>query len=199
VSISKDELLSLVRARSGHFVLESGYHSDVWFDLEALCHRPAALRPYVTALAAHVHEFKPDVVYGALVEGAFVALLAACELQTEFVYALRSGGDPNQLFSVSYHLPHALHDVVEGKRVVVVNDVISAGSAVRGAVDDVERLGGSVVAVASLVLLGDHFAEFCRARQLPLITLFRQEFHLWLPDTCPLCAAGSVPDYLAHH
>jgi hypothetical protein len=47
-------------------------------------------------------------------------------------------------------------------------------------------------------VLGDHFDEFCRTRQLPLISLFRHEFPMWLPDACPLCAAGSVPDYLAH-
>jgi orotate phosphoribosyltransferase len=166
--------------------------------LEALCHRPVALLPYVAALATQVEKFKPDVVCGALVEGAFVALLAACQLQIDFAYALRSGGDPKQLFSVSYHLPNALHTVVKGKRVVVANDVISAGSAVRGAIDDVQRRGGSVVAVASLVVLGDQFDEFCRTRQLPLISLFRHEFPMWLPDACPLCAAGSVPDYLAH-
>jgi orotate phosphoribosyltransferase len=125
-SISKDELLSLVRAQSGHFVYESGYHSDTWWDLEALCHRPAALLPYVNVLATRIQEYKPDVVCGALVEGAFVALLAASNLHADFAYALRSGGDPKQLFSVSYHLPNALHDVVKGKRVVIANDVISA-------------------------------------------------------------------------
>ncbi len=199
VSISKDELLSLVRAQSGHFVYESGYHSDAWWDLEALCHRPAALLPYVNVLATQVQEYKPEVVCGALVEGAFVALLTACNLHADFAYALRSGGDPNQMFSVSYHLPNALHDVVKGKRVVIANDVISAGSAVRGAIDDVQQRGGNVVAVASLVLLGNTFAEFCHARELPFISLFRQEFRMWLPKDCPLCAAGSIPDYLAHN
>jgi orotate phosphoribosyltransferase len=199
VSISKDELLSLVRAQSGHFVYESGYHSDVWWDLEALCHRPDALLPYVSALATQVEEYKPDVVCGPLVEGAFVALLTACHLHADFAYALRSGGDPKQLFSVSYHLPNALHDVVKSKRVVIINDVISAGSAARGAIDDVERWGGKVVAVASLVVLGNTFAEFCDARQLPLISLFRQEFRMWLPEDCPLCAAGSAPEYVAHN
>jgi orotate phosphoribosyltransferase len=195
----QDELMSLVRAQSGHFVHESGYHSDVWWDLEALCRRPAALLPYVNALATQVKEYNPDVVCGALVEGAFVALLAACNLHTDFAYALRSGGDPKQLFSVSYYLPNALRGVVKGKRVVIANDVISAGSAVRGAIDDVQQWGGTIVAVASLVALGNTFAEFCRARQLPLISLFRQEFHMWLPNDCPLCAAGGIPDHLAHN
>jgi orotate phosphoribosyltransferase len=196
---TRDELLSLVRAQTGHFVHESGYHSDEWWDLEALCHRPAALLPFVSELAARVREYKPDVICGALVEGAFVALLAACELHCDFAYALRSGGDPKRLFSVSYRLPDALRAGVKGKRVVIANDVISAGSAVRRAIADVEQWGGNVVAVASLVLLGDTFARFCGARRLPLLSLFRQELHMWTPDACPLCAAGDAPEYPAEN
>lgn len=197
--ISSDELLSLVRVQSGHFAHESGYHSDTWWDLEALCQRPIALLPYVNALATQVQEYGPDVICGALVEGAFVALLAACNLHTDFAYALRSAGDPNRLFSVSYHLPGALQNVVKGKRIVIANDVISAGSAVRGAIDDVQQRGGDVVAVASLVLLGDTFMEFCRSRQLPLISLFQHELHMWLPEACPLCAYGSIVEYPTHN
>src|SRR5437762_2333627 len=70
--MSQDELLSLVRAHSGHFVHESGHHGDVWWDLEGLCHKPAALMPFVAALAARVREYQPEVICGSLVEGAFV-------------------------------------------------------------------------------------------------------------------------------
>lgn len=197
--ITERELLSLVGVQSGHFVLESGYHSDEWWDLEALCHRPAALSPLVAALAAVVRVYQPDVVCGALVEGAFVALLVASELRCDFAYALRFASDAKQLFPVSYRLPNALHSVVENRRVVIVNDVIGAGSAVRGTIQHVRQLGGQVLAVATLVLLGETFAGFCEAQRLPLIALFRRDHRLWLPGNCPLCAAGGTPEYLAHN
>jgi orotate phosphoribosyltransferase len=197
--ITEGKFLSLVHAQAGHFVHESGYHSDVWWDLEALCHRPNILLPFVAALATRVREYQPDVVCGALVEGAFIALLVASELCCDFAYALRFASDAKQLFPVSYRLPDALHSVVESRRVVIVNDVISAGSAVRGTIEHVQQLGGQVLAVASLMLLGETFSEFCEAKRLPLITLFRQDHHLWLPDTCPLCSAGGTPEYLAHN
>src|SRR5438034_8381847 len=149
----QDELLSLVRARSGHFVYESGYHSDVWWDLETLCRRPTALLPFVAALAARVHEYQPDVICGSLVEGAFVGLLVASELRCDFAYAVRFAPESSQqLFSISYQLPPPLQAVVAGKRIVMVNDVISAGSAVRGTMQHAQQLGGNVVAVASLVV-----------------------------------------------
>lgn len=197
--MTQDELLSLVHAQSGHFVHESGYHSNVWWDLEALCHRPAALSPFVVELAKQVQQHNPEVICGALVEGAFVALLAALELRCDFAYALRFAGDAKKLFPVSYRLPAALHSVVENRRVAVVNDVISAGSAVRGTIEHVQQLGGNVVAVASLVLLGDTFSDFCQAQHVPLIALFRRELQMWLPDDCPLCAAGDTPECPAHN
>jgi len=199
-SMTPADLSSLARSQSGHFVLESGYHSDVWWDLETLCHRPAALSPFVAALAELVREHKPDVVCGALIEGAFVSLLVASELGCHFAYALRFATSAKQgLFPISYQLPAALHSMVKNKRVVVINDVISAGSAVRGAVEHVDQLGGNVVAVGSLVLLGNTFGAFCQSRHLPLITLLAQDHHVWLPDVCPLCAAGGAPVYLAHN
>ena len=196
--MTADELLALVHARSGHFVHESGYHSNVWWDLEALCQRPAALSSFVTALATRVAAHHPKVVCGALVEGAFVGLLVASEVGCEFAYTLRCAGDARQLFPVRYHLPATLRQVVRDKRVVIVNDVISAGSAVRGTIEDVRQHGGNVVAVASLVLLGHTFADFCQAQQIPLITLFQQELSMWLPEACPLCAAGDTPEYPAN-
>ena len=197
--ITQEELLSLVHAQSGHFVFESGYHGDVWWDLEALCQRPAKLLPFVAALAASLRQYEPDVICGPLVEGAFVALLVASELRCDFAYALRFASEAKHLFPVSYRLPGPLHPVVRRKRVVIVNDVISAGSAVRGSLEHVRQLDGNVVAVASLVVLGETFAEFCQAQNLPLIALFRQEHNMWLPEGCPLCAAGGTPVNLAHN
>jgi orotate phosphoribosyltransferase len=45
------EVVQLVRPRAGHFDLGTGYHGDLWLDLDALFLRPARLRPYVDWLA----------------------------------------------------------------------------------------------------------------------------------------------------
>ncbi len=158
---------------------------------------PPDLQPFVSALAERVSAFQPEIICGPLVEGAFIALLVASQLGCEFAYALRIPSDDDKLFPVSYRLPAALHFAVKGKRVVIVNDVISAGSAVRGAIEDVLQLSGNVVAVASVVVLGDAFVQFSRAHTLPLVALFQRNLNLWLPDKCPLCAAGSIPEHLA--
>jgi orotate phosphoribosyltransferase len=184
-------LLSTVRARRGHFRMESGHHSDFWMDLETLCRRPAAIRPFAADLAVRLRRYEVDAVCGPLNEGAFVALMVASELDRDFTYAERFVDPASQeLFPVDYRLPSPLHPIVHGRRVAIVNDVISAGSAVRGAFADLERIGARVVAIGSLLVLGPSIAAFAREHRIALETLSELPGNLWKPADCPLCVSG---------
>jgi orotate phosphoribosyltransferase len=188
----KDKLLSLVRGRQGHFRLESGHHGDLWFQLETLCLHSRELRPFGARLAAQLVRYEVEVVCGPLVEGAFVALLVALELGCDFAYAERFADTTREgLFPVEYRLPRALQPVVKGKRVAIVNDVISAGSAVRGTYSDLQAIGANVVAIGSLLALGDAISEFAAGQGVALELLERMPNNLWTPSQCPLCAAGT--------
>jgi len=186
-----EHLLSLVRGREGHFRLESGHHGDLWFQLETLCLHAREVQPFAARLAAQLVQHKVEVVCGPLVEGAFVALLVSLELGCDFAYAERFA-DPTRegLFPVEYRLPKALQPVVKGKRVAIVNDVINAGSAVRGTFSDLQALGADVVAIGALLALGDAIAEFATEHHVALELLERMPNNLWTPSECPLCATG---------
>ncbi|MFI5179656.1 MAG: orotate phosphoribosyltransferase [Vicinamibacterales bacterium] len=195
---SAEGFLAGVRARSGHFRLESGHHGDFWMDLETLCRRPRQLRPWADQIAARLARHDVDAVCGPLVEGAYVALMVAAELDCDFTYAERFlNPQADGLFPVEYRLPNALHDVVRGKRVAIVNDVISAGSAVRGAFGDLQSLGATVVAIGALLVLGDPIRDFARERGVPIETLVQHPYNMWTPEHCPLCAAGTPLDIVA--
>jgi orotate phosphoribosyltransferase len=188
----KDKLLSLVRGRQGHFRLESGHHGDLWFQLETLCLHSGELRPFGARLAAQLVRYEVEVVCGPLVEGAFVALLVALELGCDFAYAERFADTTREgLFPVEYRLPRALQPFVKGKRVAIVNDVISAGSAVRGTYSDLQAIGADVVAIGSLLALGDAISEFAAGQGVALELLERMPNNLWTPSQCPFCAAGT--------
>jgi orotate phosphoribosyltransferase len=194
----KDKLLSLVRGRQGHFRLESGHHGDLWFQLETLCLHSRELRPFGARLAAQLVRYEVEVVCGPLVEGAFVALLVALELGCDFAYAERFADTTREgLFPVEYRLPRALQPVVKGKRVAIVNDVISAGSAVRGTYSDLQAIGANVVAIGSLLALGDAISEFAAGLGVALELLERMPNNLWTPSQCPLCAAGTPLEIVA--
>lgn len=187
----EENFLSLVRGRPGHFRLESGHHGDVWFELETLCLHSSKIRPFVAQLAAKLVQHRVEVVCGPLVEGAFIALLVSLELACRFVYAERfSDTAAKGLYPVEYRLPKALHPAVKGQRVAIVNDVISAGSAVRGAFSDLQAIGANIIAIGALLALGDSIAGFASEHHIALELLNQMPHHLWTPSECPLCAAG---------
>jgi orotate phosphoribosyltransferase len=187
----EENVLSFVRGRQGHFQMESGHHGDVWFELETLCLHSRELQPFAAQLAAKLSRHKVEVVCGPLVEGAFIALLVSLELGCDFVYAERFANATSEgLFPVEYRLPKALHSAVRSKRVAIVNDVISAGSAVRGAFSDLQSIGADVVAIGALLGLGDSIAKFAAEHEVALELLHQMPHNLWTPAQCPLCAAG---------
>ena len=64
--------------------------------------------------------------------------------------------------------PKVLQSVVREKRVAIVNDVINAGSALRGTFADLQKCGAQLVAIASLVVLGTTSQEFAATHNLVL-------------------------------
>lgn len=180
-----------MRGRHGHFRLESGHHGDLWLELETLCLHSRETRPFAAQLAARLSKHEVEVVCGPLVEGAFIALLVSLELGCEFVYAERFDGPAREgLYPVKYHLPKALHAAVKGKRVAIVNDVISAGSAVRGAFADLQGVGANIVAIGALLALGNSIGGFAAEHDVALELLQQMPHNLWTPSECPLCGAG---------
>jgi orotate phosphoribosyltransferase len=187
----EDALLELLDAREGHFRYESGYHARLWLDLDPLFLRPARLTPFIEQLARQCAAHAPDAFCGPLTGGAFVALRAAEALGIAFypterrVNSLRAG-----LYPVEYPLPASLRRFVAGQRVVILDDVMSAGSALRGSLLALHEAGAHVVAVGALLVLGDTGATFFEGRGLPVEAIARRPNPVWPPNECPLCAAG---------
>ena len=179
--------------RKGHFRYESGHHSDAWLDLERLCLRPEPVERLANQLADRVATYDIDVVCGPLVEGAFVALMVASRLKKLFAYAERFDDRASDaLYPVKYRVPESLRGELRGKRIAIVNDIISAGSAVRGTLADLIDIGADTIVVASLAIMGRTFVEFAAANRLPLETLAQMPNNIWTPTDCPMCAKGEV-------
>jgi orotate phosphoribosyltransferase len=184
-------LMKLVSARRGHFRLESGYHSALWLDLDALFAEPSAIKPFVTELSEKIRHHGVSVMCGPLLGGAFLAQLVAHALDVEFCFTERvtpAGAD--KLFATRYVLPPAFHARVRGKRVAIVDDVMSAGSALRGTFAELNAHGATTVVAGALLVLGTRGADFFSEREVPVESVGRDEFNLWAPDECPRCAAG---------
>jgi orotate phosphoribosyltransferase/GNAT superfamily N-acetyltransferase len=190
-AVDHDDLLNLFHSQKGHFRFESGHHGNLWLNLELLCLRPARIKPFAKKLAAQIALHTIDAVCGPLIEGAFVAQMVAEELDVEFFYAERFVESAvTSLYPVSYRLPEAQREKVRSKRVAIVNDVINAGSAVRGAFADLVDCGAQPIALGALLVLGAKASEFALEWNMPLETLANLKNDLWLPSECPMCGHG---------
>jgi len=186
-----DEILKSLPSREGHFLLESGYHTDLWFDLEALFLNPREVAPLVSSLANLLSRHDISAVCGPLLGGAFVAQAVATYLGTRFYYTYpASGSESPGLYRAAYLLPSELHPHVRGERVAIVDDIISAGSSVRATVAALNSAGATTVVVGAFMALGNAAREYFSARRIPVEALLQRDFTLWDPADCPLCRSG---------
>jgi orotate phosphoribosyltransferase len=177
--------------RSGHFLLESGHHGSLWLDLELLCAKPQRAAALAESLARAIEPQRVDAVCGPLVEGAFLALLAASALNLPFAYAVpRAKRDHAGLFPVEYVIPAPLRGLMRGRRVAIVTDVINAGSAVRGTLRGLADCGARPVSLTAALTLGDAAARLAADHGLALHALQARANELWTPRDCPLCLRG---------
>jgi orotate phosphoribosyltransferase len=97
---------------------------------------------------------------------------------------------------VTYRLPDGLRERVRGKSVAVVDDVINAGSALRGTLAELRACGARPTAAGALLVLGSAAARWCAGQAIPLETIAALPNEIWAPAECPLCAAGvPLEDY----
>ncbi|HEX8597397.1 MAG TPA: phosphoribosyltransferase family protein [Chloroflexia bacterium] len=189
----EQELLNLLSARKGHFRLESGYHGGVWLDLDPLFVMPSRIQPFVEALARRLKQHNIEAVCGPMTGGAFLAQALASLLDVEFYYTQRFVPTVRDtLYPVEYRLPAGVGGMVRGKAVAVVDDAISAGSAVRGTLAALEANGAKPAAMGALLVLGTQAEQFCRERGLALEYIAQLPYEVWLPEECALCAYGKT-------
>ena len=182
--MESSEVLKFVRPRQGHFDLGTGYHGDVWLDLDALFLRPARLRPYVEWLAERLGEHSPDAVCGPLEGGAFLAYAVADLLGVAFLAGYRSPGQ-----ATGYHLP-SVPGGIGGWRVAVVDDAVNAGTAVAACLRELRAQGAVPVAVAALLALGEANAMVPARLGVPFYPAGTMPSRAWPAPECPLCADG---------
>jgi orotate phosphoribosyltransferase len=185
------ELLNLLSARRGHFKFESGHHGDLWLNLDVLFLYPQKLEQFINALAEQLQKYNTTAVCGPLVGGALIAHMVAAKLGVEFYFTEPVKiSQPNTMYSVKYRLPKSFEYRLHGKRIVIVDDVINAGSAVRATFAELSLHGAHPVAIGSLLVLGTSAQNFFAEQGIPIESIETIPNNLWMPNACPLCASN---------
>lgn len=85
-----------------------------------------------------------------MVGGALGAQNIAVKLGKDFFYTERVVSQtPDALYPAKYHLPHHLRKMDFGKHIALVDDVINAGSAIRGTLAELQSLGARPVTIGA--------------------------------------------------
>jgi len=184
-----DGVLRLARPRQGHFDLGTGYHGDVWLDLDALFLRPALLAPYVSVLAGRLREHQPDAICGPMEGGAFLALAIAQALGTAFLPATRTPAPEAASTTTAYTLP-GVPGGIGGWRVAIADDAVNAGTAVAACAGLLRDRDAVPVAVAALLSLGPATTALAQVIPVPFYAADSMPSQAWPVGQCPLCAGG---------
>ena len=184
-------LQKLLGGRRGHFQMESGYHSERWFELDSLLAQSERLRPFVRELGGRLAPHRLDAICGPMTGGAQLAEMIGRELKLEYFIAERfEDANATGHFPIKYRISPASRKKIRGKAVAIVDDAISAGSAVRGTYADLLACGARPAAFGALFVFGKAAAQFAAEKGLPLEAVAQIAYDMWKPAECPLCRAG---------
>ena len=129
-------------------------------DLTPLMADAQALRQTVEALVAPFQGDRVQVVAGMEARGFVFGALAAYELGAGFVPLRKAGKLPHAVESVSYALEYGTatlevhRDALgDGRRVLLVDDVLATGGTAAASVELVERVGATLVGCAFVLEL----------------------------------------------
>jgi orotate phosphoribosyltransferase len=191
----QDVLATLARVGAlitgDHLVYTSGRHGSSYVNKDALYPHTAATAAVCARIAERFAGAGVEVVAGPTVGGVIMAQWTAHRLgelsgrEVLAVYAeeeVGEGGGRRRLFRRGYDR------LVAGRRVLVVEDILTTGGSVRLVVEAVAAAGGTVVGVGALCNRGAVVAAAIGVAEL--YCLSEVPLESFAPDDCPLCAAG---------
>lgn len=165
---------------NGHFLLSSGRHSAQYMEKFHLLRQPVLTSKLCEAFANRFRDDGIDVVVGPTTGGILLAFEVARQLGIAAAYAERAseGGTAREIRRSTTFAP--------GSRVLVLDDILTAGGSMRETLAALEPHPVDVVAVGVIVDRSGGTVDF----GVPLTALATVKIETWAPDDCPLCAAG---------
>jgi len=172
-----------------HFVYIAGDHGSGWVDKDVVYPDPNRIARLSDLLAALVRDWRVEVVCGPATGGLVVAQWLAHRLGALAVFAEH---DPTAPAGGAVRPPFVLRrgydQLVRGRRVLAVDDIVSTGHSVRQTIAALRAAGGEVVGAAAYITRGNVDAAGIGVGELR--TLLELRIPSWPAASCTLCAQG---------
>lgn len=171
-----------------HFVYTSGKHGSVYINKDALYPHTAETSQVGELFAREFRDLDVDVVAAPALGGIILSQWTASHLsrlkgkEVLGVYTEKTP-ENEQIFTRGYD------KLVEGKNVLVIEDLTTTGGSVKKVVDTVKKAGGNVVAVGVMV---NRDPENVNAETVgaPFSALGVLKAEAFDEVNCPLCTEG---------
>ncbi|RMH56361.1 MAG: orotate phosphoribosyltransferase [Candidatus Hydrogenedentota bacterium] len=167
---------------TGHFRLASGLHSDRYLQCARLLAIPREARAVGKALAEEFRNHNVDAVVGPALGGVVLSFVVADALGVPGYFAEKSSDAPNG-FLLRRGFP-----VPRGKRVLLVEDVITTGGSILRLRNYLRGLGAEIVGIGAIVDRRANDEGFVSKEAYR--ALVRIHARLYQEENCPLCAKG---------
>ncbi len=160
--------------QEGHFLLNSGLHSKYYFQKFRILENPDATSSLCSIVVEKYRGKDIEWVIGPTTGGIIIAFEVARQLGVHSGFAEERDGKRvvGRGFDIS------------GKRVLLVDDVMTTGKSIVETLDAIRQKGGEVAGVAVLI---DRSVE-----KLPFtpFAVYKRAVENFNPDECPLCKSG---------
>lgn len=157
--------------QEGHFVLNSGLHSRYYFQKFRILENPDATSQLCRLIAGKFRDANIEWVIGPTTGGIVIAFEVARQMGVSTGFAEEREG--RRVVGRGFG--------IRGKRILVVDDVMTTGKSIIETLDAVREQGGVVAGVAVLI-------DRCGV-QLPFeyYAAYRKVVENFEPANCPLC------------
>lgn len=177
--------------KMGHFKLTSGKHSPQYINKDAIYCNPVLFNKVVMKMVRdldlYINTF--DVITGPAIAGAVLAAPISLQLFDKiFVYPEKVednplAGNPGEWTKMVFR--RGYDKILKGKRIWIVEDIITTGSSVEKTINAVEKCGGNVVGISVIWDRGRRYIA-----GFPTLSLINEFVPSYWPDECPNCKAG---------
>ena len=171
-----------------HFVYISGDQGSGWIDKDAIYPHTERIERLCRDMANTVRGWGAEAVCGPATGGLIVAEWTARELDALSVFAEHDPAPQEGALRGRFVLRRGYDQVVSGKRVLVVDDIVNTGLSLHQTAEAVRNAGGQVIGAACLVSRGNVDATGLGVSRF--VSLLEYQIPAWPASACPLCQAG---------
>ena len=172
-----------------HFVFASGKHGSVYVNKDAVYPHPELISLLCWTLVEKCADLDPDVVIAPAIGGVVLSHLTATHISQFSGRKVLSVYAEQEKNGDAFVIKQGYDKLMTGKRVFVVEDILTTGGSVKKVVEASRAIGSYVVGVGALCNRGGVTAADVGG--VPrLVVLVNLPLDAWNEADCPLCKEG---------